>query len=288
MDKKPLSPTNDFVFHKVFGENMTVLRGFLQAVLDLPVEDYEKLEVVDPNLRPENIGDKLCILDIKLHTKSGKVIDIELQIKYQHFIWKRIQYYTAKMLAEQAKSGSQYENLPRVISILIADFVMIKESPAYHHRFRFYDEVNKVLFPDSMEINVLEIPKAGEGDASQVGEWLRFFAAREEEEFEMLSQTNPAIAEAWGVIKVLSGDERARYIAESRAKGLMDYESAKGEARREGRLEGLQEGRQEGRREEKLSFARNLLRENMSLEFIAKTTGLSPAEIQRLAAEPEQ
>ena len=40
MDFKPLSPTNDFVFKKVFGENMTALEDFLKAVLDLPAEEY--------------------------------------------------------------------------------------------------------------------------------------------------------------------------------------------------------------------------------------------------------
>ena len=33
---KPLSPTNDFVFKKVFGGNLKVLEDFLKAVLDLP------------------------------------------------------------------------------------------------------------------------------------------------------------------------------------------------------------------------------------------------------------
>jgi hypothetical protein len=55
MDQKPLSPKNDFVFRKVFGENMTVLSGFLQAVLDLPVEEYQGIEVVDPHLEREFI-----------------------------------------------------------------------------------------------------------------------------------------------------------------------------------------------------------------------------------------
>ncbi|MDR1397733.1 MAG: Rpn family recombination-promoting nuclease/putative transposase [Desulfarculales bacterium] len=48
MDKKPLSPKNDFVFHKIFSENMTALSGFLQAVLDLPPEEYQRLEVINP------------------------------------------------------------------------------------------------------------------------------------------------------------------------------------------------------------------------------------------------
>jgi len=56
MEFKPLSPTNDFVFKKVFGENLTVLEDFLQAVLDLPPEEYRGLTVVDPKLSQDFIG----------------------------------------------------------------------------------------------------------------------------------------------------------------------------------------------------------------------------------------
>ncbi|MDR2124444.1 MAG: Rpn family recombination-promoting nuclease/putative transposase, partial [Desulfovibrio sp.] len=60
MGKKTLlSPKNDFVFHKLFAENTRILISLLQAVLDLPVEEYEYIQVVDPNLKREYIDDKL-------------------------------------------------------------------------------------------------------------------------------------------------------------------------------------------------------------------------------------
>ena len=106
-----------------------------------------------------------------------------------------------------------------------------------------------------------------------------------------VAQTNPAINEAWGVIKVLSGDERARALAEAREKARMDLDSWLGDARyegrqeglQEGRQEGLQEGRQEGRQEEKLVIARKLLRQKMSYEAVMDATGLSLEEVQKLA-----
>jgi predicted transposase/invertase (TIGR01784 family) len=284
MDRKPLSPTNDFVFKKVFGENLLILDDFLKSVLDVPAEEYQGLEVLDPALPPENIKDKRCILDIRLHTKSGKVIDIEIQARYQDFIWKRIQYYAAKLLVEQAKSGDEYGELPQVISILIADFALIKESGAYHHRFRFYDENAKVCFPDSMEINVLEIPKVDEEDQSNLGNWMKFFRAREEEDFEMLSQTNPAIAEAWGVIKHLSADESARMLAEAREKAYKDMISAEASAHKKGLQEGRQEGRQEGWKEGVYSVAKNALLAKMPVETVAGLTGLSVNEVKQIAS----
>jgi predicted transposase/invertase (TIGR01784 family) len=91
------------------------------------------------------------------------------------------------------------------------------------------------------------------------------------------------------VIKVLSGDERARALAEAREKARMDLDSWLGDARYEGRQEGLQEGeqkgRQEGRQEEKFEVAKNLLRMKMPVDDIVKATGLPLDEVKRLAAK---
>ena len=127
-----------------------------------------------------------------------------------------------------------------------------------------------------------------------------------------IAQTSPAIKEAWGRIKVLSGDERARALADAREKARMDLDSWLGDARYEGRQEGLLEGRQEGRQEGLLegrqeglqeglqkglqkglqeglqkgmySVAENALREKMPVEAIVKLTGLSFDEVKRIAA----
>ncbi|MDR2390244.1 MAG: Rpn family recombination-promoting nuclease/putative transposase [Planctomycetota bacterium] len=283
MDKNPLSPRNDFVFKKLFGENVAILTDFLKAVLDLPDDEYLRLEVLDPSLRAENAGDKYCVLDVKLHTRSGHVIDIEIQVEYQKFIWNRIQFYTAKMLVEQAKSGDDYGSLPRAISILITDFILIRENGEFHNRFRLYDERTKTRFPGSLEINILEIPKVREIDASRLGDWMRFFAAKTRGDFMKLARKSPALAEAWGVIKRLSEDESARMIAEAREKGRRDFAAFRETGRQEGLREGEQKGRQEGLREGKREIVRNALREKLPLETIGKLTGLSLEEVEQLA-----
>jgi predicted transposase/invertase (TIGR01784 family) len=297
MEQKPLSPTNDFVFKKVFGENMTVLTDFLKSVLDLPDDEYQGLIVVDPHLSRDSMEDKLGILDIKIKTRSRKTIDVEVQVRAQPSIWKRMQYYTANMYVGQVQSGNKYDQLTNAISILIADFVLIKENDEYHNRFRLYDERTKTHFPDSIEVNTLEIPKVRESDRTKLSDWLTFFAAKTEEEFMTVSQKNPAIAEAWGVIKTLSADERSRLLAESREKGRMDFEDrwdgayrdgmkkGKLEGELEGEQKGLQKGLQEGLQKGKFEVARNALRDNMPINMIAKITGLSLSEIERLAGD---
>ena len=233
--------------------------------------------VADPNLDREFLDDKLGILDVKVNTRSGKVIHIEVQVRPQRFIWQRMQFYISKMVVEQVKSGYQYDRINRVISILIADFFMVHENNAYHNRFKLYDATNRVPYPDSIEINVLELPKIQVSDGTQLGNWLQFLKAKTEEDLMAISEANPAINEACGLVRYLSGDERARALAEAREKARMDMDSWLSDARYEGREEGLQEG--------VFKVARNLLRKNMPYDDIVDATGLPLEEVKRLAAE---
>ena len=63
MAKALLSPKNDFVFKLLFGEQsrLNLLKSFLQSVLDLPKEEYERLTVIDPFLHKEYPEDKLGV-----------------------------------------------------------------------------------------------------------------------------------------------------------------------------------------------------------------------------------
>jgi predicted transposase/invertase (TIGR01784 family) len=53
----------------------------------------------------------------------------------------------------------------------------------------------------------------------------------------------------------------------------------------EGRMEGRMEGRKEGRKEGMLEAARRMLREDFTIEQIAKFTGLSEAQLRKAFSE---
>ncbi|MDR1935432.1 MAG: Rpn family recombination-promoting nuclease/putative transposase, partial [Candidatus Accumulibacter sp.] len=78
MRKPVLSPRNDFVFKRLFGDvrDTSLLTGFLKSALDLPPEDYQEVRIVDPRLSGKMPEDKEGILDVKVKTPSGKLIDI--------------------------------------------------------------------------------------------------------------------------------------------------------------------------------------------------------------------
>ena len=163
---------------------------------------------------------------------------------------------------------------------LISYSVLFPENKEFHNRFRLYDERTKASYPDFLEINVLEVPKDRGAEESRLANWLKFFAAETAEEFEMVSQTNPAIAQAWGVIQRLSGDAEARCLAEYEDMARWDDTG-----RYEGAFKnGEMKGRQEGRQEERLEVARNALREKLPVETVVKLTGLPLEDVKQLAS----
>lgn len=277
MKKKLLSPVNDHVFKRVFGSHLRVLAGFLSAVLEMPIGASD-IRVLDPNFRAERDDDKLGVLDVKVETRNG-LIDVEVQVQPHLHLKKRLLYYTSRMFVEQIDKGQNYGKLTRAVSIMIVDFELIKTDSAFHHRYRLYDQKNKLEYSDALEINVLEIPKVQKDETSPVSRWLRFFAAKTEDEFMQLAQTSPAMEEAWGVIKELSADERERLLAEDREKTRRDnaayYET--------GLVEGRAEGITEGRLEERRAMIVKMLNQGLSPEQISNFTGIALEDVKALA-----
>ncbi len=183
----------------------------------------------------------------------------------------RILYYTARMYTDKLKAGEGYDSLTRAISIVITDFKLI-DNDVSHNRFRLYDKKTGAAYPESIEINTLEIPKLRKGDDSPLNRWLEFFAARTEEEFMSLAQTSPALDEAWGVIRHLSADEQTRLEAEAREKYRLDMDGM------------YKTGRREGRDKEREEILARMLQSNLTKAQIATFLNVSNAELEELIA----
>jgi predicted transposase/invertase (TIGR01784 family) len=183
-NRKPLLPVKyDIVFRLFFADerNAEDLVSLLKAILNLPEDDYQDIEIADPHLLPDYVGDKLAIIDVKLRTKSRKVLHIEIQLKVTPFMRERIIFYNAKLITEQIGSGDNYADIHKVISIVITDEKLILGSPEYHHRFTNYDHVAGVELTDISEIHTIELQKLPEHtDGTELYYWAKFIAAETE------------------------------------------------------------------------------------------------------------
>ncbi|MDR3296054.1 MAG: Rpn family recombination-promoting nuclease/putative transposase [Clostridiales Family XIII bacterium] len=263
-----LSPRSDFIFKRIFGDakNTDILAAFLRSVLDLPESEYDRLTIIDPHLMRDTADGKLGILDVKLHTKSKKVIDIEIQILETPEMRERIAFYLAKMVTEQIGKSEDYAAIKKTVCILITNYALIKENKAYHNRYTLYDPKTASEFTDVMEVDVLELRKLRQGDGTELGYWMQFLKSDREEELAMLAQRSPQMKKAVGVLMELSADERTRMLYDAHEKALRDEKS---------RLRGAEKNRTN-------EIARKLLNRGRPIEEIVEDTGLSREEIEAL------
>ena len=90
----------------------------------------------------------------------------------------------------------------------------------------------------------------------------------------MLSQQNPLIEKAVGVLKELSADEQIRMEAQYRQRAIRDEISRQNSSR--------EEGREEGAAEKAGEIATNMLKMGLSIEQIKTATGLTEEDILAL------
>ena len=276
MKNKILSPMSDIIFKLLMGteNSIDILTDFLLAVLNLSADEYDEIAISNPFLLQEYMGDKLGILDVKLKLKSGKIINIEVQVDPMPFIESRILFYVSKLVTEQINESDQYDKIKRVISIIITDHPLIKNSEKYHHHFGLYDIQSKVLLTDALEIHTLEVPKARKlfvntdhnTQNDRLLDWMKFFDVKTEEELNMLAEKSPIMKKATLRLMELSADEKARQLYEARLKERRDsYAREKGAVK-----------------SRELEIAKSLLADGISVEKIAVHTGLTPTEIESL------
>ena len=248
---------------------------FLKSILRFPDGEYESIEIADPHLLPEYLGDKYAVIDVKIHTKTRKIIHIEVQLDVPPNMRNRVVFYNSKLITEQMGSGDQYDKIQKAVTIVITGENFIPDSSRYFHRFTFNDMDTGVEFTDLKEICTLELGKLpNEPDGTSKYDWAKFIAAETEEELDMIANRNPQVKRAAVKLRELSADESARDMFERREKGRRDFNAFMDDAEKKGRNEGRNEGRAE--------VARNLLKMNMPMEQIITATGMTKVEIEAL------
>ncbi|MCL2009149.1 MAG: Rpn family recombination-promoting nuclease/putative transposase [Synergistaceae bacterium] len=271
MDNRTFLPVkSDVIFRLFFADekNIEFLISFLKSVLRLPEDDYHEIEIADPHLLREFKGDKLAVIDVKLYTKTRKVIHIEIQLKVTPELEKRIILYDAKLITEQIGSGDDYDLIKKVVSIIITDENLIPCNPRYHHRFTFYDPEAGVEFSDILEIHTLELRKIPDGtDGTELYDWAKFIAAETEEELTMIAEKNSQVGKAVVKLRELSADQRARDLYERREKARRDQVASERWAIKQRMFE----------------VAQDMVANGEPIEKIERYTGLTCGEIESLS-----
>ena len=214
-------------------------------------------------------------------------------------------FYWAKMYMADFKAGESYDKLHRCIAInIIADGFRLND--AIHSEYLLQEKTAHTTLTDVLEVHFLDLQAAkrakeegnAKGERGQLINWLRFIGATNKEERAMIATKSPVLQMLNEKIDVLTLSPTERKLYESRMKLKSDittisetqFSAGVERGLAEGKSLGLAEGEArgkslglaEGSRQKALETARNLLVIGLSIQNIAKATGLTVEEVETL------
>lgn len=275
-----LKPLNDFIFGKTFGEegDEEQLLSLLNAILaKTKHKKLVRIEIVEHRtFTAEVVGDKTSILDIRAIAEDGTRINIEVQLRDYGNMDRRSLFYWSREFAGGLDKGDDYSQLANVIAINIVNFEAVNLND-FHTVFHLWEDTHKdCLLTDALEIHFIDVKKFNalpEKDIKNnaLHRWLTFFDQNISDDLlKELMDMDVAIYKANEKMTFLANDKEVLRLYNMREMAQIDYNS------------GMKKARNEGKIESKIEIARNLLEMNMSYDQIAKATGLTFEEINRL------
>ena len=286
-ERRKLPLTSDIVFKRVFSRegNEDILKALLEAILDKPIQE---VIVKNPEL-PKNLYDsKAGVLDVKVEIDKNILCDVEMQVQDFGNIDKRSSVYMATLETEGIKKGEDYKQAKKVIAINLLNFEYYKRNSYHniaHMKFEKTKENEYVdmgysneeeLATNDLEMHFIEIPKFEKKNPeanTKLEQWLWLLAGREEK-LEMARKKNKEIDKAIDIIDQMSMDEKEWNLYISRQRAIWDYNTGMRTAR--------EKGLEEGAKLKNIENAKNMLKEKVDIQIIAKVTGLTKEEIEKL------
>ncbi len=157
---KYLDPKSDLVFKRIFGQNPTILKSFLNGLLLLPEgKMIEKIDYLPSELAPETPKSKNVIPDVRCIDEQGNRFIVEMQVHWSKNFYKRLLFGASRAYGHQLNIGEDYEALKKVIGIGLVDSIFEKEmSQWYHHyQLRHTEKADKIL--EDFQLLLIELPK---------------------------------------------------------------------------------------------------------------------------------
>lgn len=306
---KYINPYTDFGFKKLFGTplNKELLISLLNSLF-LGKEVIRDLTYINGENLGNGYGDRRAIFDVYCENEKGEMFIVEMQKAEQQYFKDRSVFFSTFAIQNQGKKGVWDFNLKGVYTVGILDFVFPdNEYPedSMRHEIQLMDVEEKHVFYKKLTFLYLEMPKFKKKESELVTMYDKWLFV-----LHNLSRLmkRPAALQERVFTRLFEQAEIARYTPEERLdyedslkvyrdlKNVIDTAELKGlrkgleEGRKKGREEGREEGRAEGRaeghaagRKEGLKdVARSLKSMGMTVEQIAKATGLTNEEIQKI------
>jgi predicted transposase/invertase (TIGR01784 family) len=181
--------THDYMFKIVLESNLEVLKALICALLHLLITDIT-IEVRNPIIPGESVGDKEFILDIKIIMNDNTVINLEMQLRnLGNWIDRSLNYLCR--LYDDLSSGQDYNETMSAIHIGFLDFTLFDDKPEFYATYKMINTKNSNIYSDKFVLSVVDLSKielaTEEDKAYGIDQWAKLFKATTWEELKTMA-----------------------------------------------------------------------------------------------------
>ncbi len=271
--------------------NFVVLEGFLSELL---FDDIRIEKILESESNQELEEDKFNRVDILTQNSKKELIVIEIQNTYEIDYFHRMAYGASKALTENLALGQKYMEAKKVISINIVYFDLgqgkdyVYQGKTHfeglhkkdilqlssHQKATFVKQNVADIFP---EYYIIKVNKFNDKAKDTLDEWIYFLKNSEvKDEFKA-----KGLVEAKEVLDIMRLNKEQQY-GYNRYLDYLHYKASEAFSLQHEAEEIKEKEEERIRTNEKMDIARNLKMEGIPPIVIAKTTGLSLEEVEKL------
>lgn len=285
MSGKYLDPKADLTFKLVFGEHPDLVMSLLNALLPLDEDgQITSVEYWPSELVPENPGKKDSVVDVRCTDQRGRQFIVEMQLYWNEFFQQRVLLNASKAVVRQLDKGMNYKLIQPVYCLNLVNDIGFESDPdEFYHDYAIVNVEHSDRIIEGLRFVYVELPKFKPktiAEKKMAVLWLRFLT-----EINLTTENAPAeLLENELTKKALSIVERSA-MSEAQLntyeKYWMNLTDEEGIAMARYNR-GVKDGMAQGEQKKAMSVARNLKLMNLSVADIAKATGLTEEDIDKL------
>jgi predicted transposase/invertase (TIGR01784 family) len=280
---KYIDPLVDFAFKKIFGSepNKDLLMDFLNQVF------RGRKHIVDlvynKNEHPGDLKNEgAAIFDLLCTGANGERFLIEVQRAKQGYFKERALFYTSRLISDDAPKGNRNAwgyNIAEVYFIALLEDFTLEDSPAgvYLHDICLCNRDTGEIFYDKLGYTYIELSKFVKGEdnlETDLDKWLYVLKNISRMDKIPVYLRKPIFEKLFTIAAYtnLTKEEKVMYDNSMKYKwdnqNVLDY--------------AVTTAVKEAEHKNTVAIARELKKEGLTVEFIAKTTKLSIDEIKDL------
>ncbi len=281
---KYLDPKNDVVFKKIFGQHPNILRSFLNSMLPLAEnQEIVELEYLSPELVPDTFLEKFTSVDVRCKDNYGRQFLVEMQMNWTTAFKQRVLFNTSKAYVTQTEKGFKYSSLKPVYALNLINQNYLPHTDEYYHHYAVVHLKDTKERIEGLEFVFVELEKFKSRnitDKKLQVLWLRFLTEINEQAESISKELleNPEIQQAVDFVYEASLTKEEKALYDKNWDRISSEKTILNETYSMGKADGVAEGQLIEKR--KIAQSAKLI--GLPIKDIAKMTGLSEEDIDKL------